>query len=74
MELKQYNKIKTEVFANLSHEFRIPINVILSAIKMKEIYWGEGIKISPENIIKQLNYTKVIKQNTLRLIRLINNM
>ena len=74
MELKQYNKIKTEIFANLSHEFRTPINIILSAIKMKEIYSSEGINISKENIKKQIEYTKVIKQNTLRLIRLINNI
>ena len=74
MELKQYNKIKTEIFANLSHEFRTPINIILSAIKMKEIYSSNGININKENIIKQKNYTNVIKQNTLRLIRLINNI
>lgn len=70
-ELKHYEEIRTDFFANLSHEFRTPLNLILSALKMKEIYSGN---INEYNREKQIEYTKIIKQNTLRITRLINNI
>ncbi|MGL4762530.1 MAG: ATP-binding protein [Sarcina sp.] len=71
MELQQYNEVRTDFFVNLSHEFRTPLNLILSSIKMKEYY---GFHDKNYNIPKQDYYTKVIKQNTLRVTKLINNI
>ena len=65
------NKLKTEYFANFSHEFRTPLNVILSAIQLFELYMGkEETRVSE----KTAKHVKSMKQNTLRLIRLVNNL
>ncbi|MGL4989864.1 MAG: ATP-binding protein [Sarcina sp.] len=73
-KLEQYTQIKTEFFANLSHEFRTPLNLILSAIKMKDIYRENYKNNGSLNLEKHEYYSKVIKQNTLRLIKLVNNI
>jgi len=69
-ELKEYDKIKTDFFINISHELRTPVNVIFSAIQMEELmlkdYLGE--------IVPKDKYVKMMKQNCYRLIRLINNL
>lgn len=56
-----------EFFANISHELKTPINVIYSSLQMQEFY------INNNNLEKVESYTKMIRQNCLRLIRLINN-
>ena len=33
-EIKQYDKVRSEFFANLSHELRTPINIIYSCIQL----------------------------------------
>ena len=71
VELRHYDEVRTDFFANLSHEFRTPLNLILSSLKMKEVYGKETTKYS---IDKQIEYTKIIKQNTFRITRLINNI
>lgn len=73
-KLEQYTQIKTEFFANLSHEFRTPLNLILSAVKMKDIYIEDYKNNGYLNLEKHEYYSKVIKQNTLRLIKLVNNI
>lgn len=69
-ELKEYDKIRTEFFANISHELRTPLNVICSTIQLLQslredtTFEGEKIKY----------YFSIMNQNSLRLIRLINNV
>lgn len=65
-------KIKTMFLANVSHELRTPLNIIFSAQKMmddelKEHYNGEITE-------KLAKYSRMIKQNSYRLIRLIGNL
>jgi len=59
---------RNEFFTNISHELRTPLNVIYSVLQMEMSYYRN---LTPENIEK---YNKIIKQNCLRLIRLVNNI
>jgi len=70
-ELKQYNKIRTDFFANLSHELRTPLTLIVSALKLVEI---SNDNYNKESKYKINRYVKTIKQNSFRLMRLINNL
>ncbi|SHJ25871.1 Signal transduction histidine kinase [Clostridium cavendishii DSM 21758] len=64
-EAKENEKLKTEFFANLSHELKTPINVIYSALQLLEL--------NNKDEVSQ-KYNKIIKQNCYRLLRLINNI
>ena len=61
-------KIRSEFFANLSHELRTPINVIYSALQLEDIY------IKKNDISGIEKYNKIIKQNCNRLLRMCNNL
>ena len=63
----EYNKVKTELFTNLSHELKTPLNVILGTVQMMEL------EKHPSNE-NEKKYVKFLKQNSLRLVRLINNL
>ncbi len=67
----ELDKFRTEFFANLSHELRTPLNVILGVIQLQESYVGKGTELDIENIAR---HSKVMKQNCLRLLRLVNNI
>lgn len=71
-EAKEYDRVRTEFFANISHEFRTPINIILSAIKMLDIYMPAHTNY--ENIGKIVEYKNIIKKNCYRLLRIIGNL
>ncbi|GLC30743.1 sensor histidine kinase [Clostridium omnivorum] len=71
-ESREYNKLVNEFFVNISHEVRTPLNVILGAIQVLEVYSSNGEGIVNEE--KFNDYLKSIKQNCFRLLRLINNL
>ncbi len=59
---------RNEFFTNISHELRTPLNVIYSVLQMEMKYYDT---LTLDDITK---YNKIIKQNCLRLIRLVNNI
>ncbi len=68
----KYDNLKTEFFANLSHEFRTPLNVMLSTLQLLNLI---GINKSiGKNEDKVKKYYHIMKQNCYRLLRLINNL
>ncbi len=73
-KLKQalkYDRLKTEFIANISHELKTPLNIILSIVQLFELK-----KRGNENIdsITGKRYLQVVTQNCYRLLRLINNL
>lgn len=72
-EALQIEKIKSEFFANMSHEFRTPLNIILATVQLLE----KGIKQGHINVqpnFDLVKYLSTVKQNTYRILRLSNNI
>lgn len=70
-EIKEYDRIRGEFFANLSHEVRTPINIINSCLQLLNKQKENGSEELEKYYIK---YEKTIKQNSFRLLRLVNNL
>lgn len=71
METKEIDSKRAEFFANISHELRTPLNVILSSIQLLNLQMKNKSSIEKETIRKHFG---LIKRNSLRLNRLINNL
>ena len=69
-EIVEYDKFKTEFFANISHELRTPLNVIWSTLQLINTI-DDSKRIGDKDI---KNYFGIMNQNCLRLLRLINNL
>ncbi|MGL5821297.1 MAG: ATP-binding protein [Sarcina sp.] len=67
--IKNSKEIKLQLFANLSHEFKTPINVIQSAIATQKKFLENG-NLSVEEALKHTNY---MEKNVNRLTRIVNN-
>jgi signal transduction histidine kinase len=71
-EAIEYDRVKTEFFENLSHEFRTPLNVIMGIIQLQEHVSKNN---SCEEVCENYNkYNEILKQNCYRLVRMINNV
>ncbi len=68
----QLETLKTNFFANISHEFRTPINIILTSIQLL-LSMNENCNCNI-NKDKFKKYCTGIKQNSYRLLRLVNNL
>lgn len=67
------NMQQLEFFSNISHELRTPINIILSTIQLIKLLLKDGaiIEVKGKNLNK---YCDGMKQNCLRLLKLVNNL
>ena len=70
-ETREFNILIMNFFTNISHELKTPVNVIYVAIQTINMYLDE---YEMENINKCRSYLKTMKQNCMRMIRLINNL
>ncbi len=66
----QYNKVKNQFFAKVSHELKTPLNLIFTALHM--LKRDQEKKLNRKN--SSFRYIRLIKQNGFRLLRLVNNV
>ena len=71
-EKLEIDKIKTEFFTNMSHELKTPLNVIFSSNQLLESF-NKNKKINDYNENVN-NHIALVKNNSYRLQRLINNI
>ncbi|WP_291650194.1 ATP-binding protein [Clostridium sp.] len=69
----QMETLKNEFFSNISHEFKTPLNIIISASKLIKTYLESEDKENLNDIILK-RYITSIEKNAFRLERLINNL
>lgn len=71
-ETMESNRQMAEFFANVSHELKTPLNVILGAIQVFGLHNDAKL---PEAFETKLDkYMKIMKQNCYRILRLVNNL
>lgn len=71
-EVMGYDELKNEFFSNISHEFRTPINVLLSTLQL--IYLQQQDMNNESNATRITKYISIMKQNCYRLLRLASNL
>jgi len=67
-ELSKIDQMKTQFFANISHEFRTPLTLILGPLQ--DLLHDPSNKL-PASVNNSLN---IIKQNSFRLLKLVNDL
>lgn len=69
---RQYDKMKMEFYANISHELKTPLNNIYSSSQLIEKLFEKGKIQETQSVLGE--HLKVTKQNMFRLMRLIDNI
>ncbi|MDR7869384.1 MAG: PAS domain-containing sensor histidine kinase [Tissierellaceae bacterium] len=70
-KLEELIKIQDELYVNVSHELKTPLNVIFSANQLMDVYLrNDSVENNKDDLIDSNN---IIKQNCYRLTKLINN-
>ncbi|MEG0772673.1 ATP-binding protein [Clostridium sp.] len=70
--IEEYDNLKTQFFSNLSHELKTPLNIMLSSIQLIENMHTD--KVYCKTFKNTSKYMTMMKQNSYRLLRLINNL
>lgn len=70
--LEQSLKMQDEIYANVAHELKTPLNVIYSANQIMELFLNNGDLLKNKERISSYNYS--VRQNCYRLTKLINNI
>jgi PAS domain S-box-containing protein len=71
LEMTDKNKLMTDFFTNISHEFKTPLSIILVDLQLMEYRIGSCSVDVKEKLDKTIS---VMRQNALRLLRLIGNL
>lgn len=71
-ETLEYDKVKTEFFANISHEIKTPLNIIIGILQLFELNLGnKNVELDFDKLTK---YTGIMRKNCFRLLRMLNNL
>ncbi|QZY55376.1 PocR ligand-binding domain-containing protein [Crassaminicella profunda] len=70
-ETIEFDLLRTEFFANLSHEIKTPINLISSVVQLLELEMKNNEIFLDTSMYQRLN---ILKQNSNRLLKLTNNL
>ena len=68
----EIESLKTEFFANLSHEFKTPLNIILSTVQLVMNYIEFNNEYPDYNMFNKC--LSNIKQNSYRILKIANNL
>lgn len=70
-ELESKNKLMTDFFTNISHEFKTPLSIILVDLQLMEYRLKEASGPIKDKLSKTVS---IMRQNALRLLRLVGNL
>lgn len=72
ISIEQYDAMKTEFFSTISHELKTPLNIVLASLQTMES--RKLPEVNNENSVFLNKYICMMKQNSYRLLRLIDNL